>query len=46
MNEILLQTVVEKLESLEIALLKESNTSGGVHVDHMKELLYASQNSV
>lgn len=27
MNEILLQTIVEKLESLEIALLKESNTS-------------------
>jgi len=27
MNEILLQTIVEKLEALEIALLKESNTS-------------------
>ena len=27
MNEILLQTIVEKLESVEIALLKESNTS-------------------
>ena len=27
MSEILLQTIVEKLESLEIALLKESNTS-------------------
>ena len=27
MNEILLQTIVEKLESLEIALLKESNSS-------------------
>ena len=26
MSEILLQTIVEKLESLEIALLKESNT--------------------
>jgi hypothetical protein len=27
MSEILLQTIVEKLESMEIALLKESNTS-------------------
>lgn len=27
MSEILLQTIVEKLESLEIALLKESNSS-------------------
>ncbi len=32
MNEILLQTIVEKLEALEIALLKESNAGKDVEV--------------